>query len=106
MQSICTSAKTIIILQIDTEEAKSQEIAKFQTALEEMQAKLDEAHAAIIHEKEAAKTAIEQAPPIIKEVPVVDDTKVELLTNQNHELEVMSRYLISHLIRIHTIFIF
>ncbi|XP_022859055.1 myosin-12-like isoform X1 [Olea europaea var. sylvestris] len=74
-------------LRIDTEEAKSQEIAKFQTALEEMQAKLDEAHAAIIHEKEAAKTAIEQAPPIIKEVPVVDDTKVELLTNQNHELE-------------------
>ncbi|KAL2478562.1 Myosin-12 [Forsythia ovata] len=74
-------------LRIDVEEAKGQEIAKFQTALQEMQAKLDEAHVAIIHEKEAAKIAIEQAPPVIKEVPVVDDTKVELLTNQNHELE-------------------
>ena len=53
-----------------------------------MQEKLDEAQAAIIQEKEAAKIAIEQAPPVIKEVPVVDNTQLELLTSQNNELEV------------------
>ncbi|KAG4947683.1 hypothetical protein JHK87_043690 [Glycine soja] len=71
----------------DLEEAKGQEIAKLQNALQEMKAQLDEAHAAIIHEREAAKIAIEQAPPVIKEVPVVDETKLELLTNKNEELE-------------------
>jgi myosin-5 len=55
-----------------------------------MQGQLDEAHAAIIREKEEAKLAIEQAPPVIKEVPVVDNTKLELLKNQNDELEVTS----------------
>jgi len=73
---------------MDLEEAKGQEITKLQSALQEMQAQLDEAQAAIIHEREAAKIAIEQAPPVIKEVPVVDDTKLELLTNKNEELEV------------------
>lgn len=53
-----------------------------------MQEKLDEAHAAVIHEREAAKLAIEQAPPVIKEVPVVDETKLEILRNHNEELEV------------------
>ncbi|XP_031126297.1 myosin-12 isoform X2 [Ipomoea triloba] len=74
-------------LRIDLEEAKGQEIAKLQTALQEMQGQLEEARAAIIHEKEAAKIAIEQAPPVIKEVPVVDTTKVEQLTNENNKLE-------------------
>jgi len=53
-----------------------------------LQEKLDEAYAAIIRDKEAAKLAIEQAPPIIKEVPVVDNTQLELLNSQNNELEV------------------
>lgn len=53
-----------------------------------MLGQLDEAHAAVICEKEAAKQAIEQAPPVIKEVPVVDNTKIELLENHNEELEV------------------
>ncbi|KAK4285594.1 hypothetical protein QN277_002273 [Acacia crassicarpa] len=74
-------------LRIDLEEAKGQEIAKLQSALQEMQSQLEEAHAAIIHEKEAAKLAIESAPPVIKEVPVVDNTKLELLTSKNVELE-------------------
>jgi myosin-5 len=74
-------------LRIDLEEAKGQEIAKLQNALHEMQGQLDEAHAAIIREKEAAKLAIEEAPPVIKEVPVVDNTKLELLRNHNEELE-------------------
>jgi myosin-5 len=75
-------------MQVDLEEAKGLEIAKLQNELQEMQGQLDEAHAAIIHEKEAAKIAIEQAPPVIKEVPVVDNTKLELLTNKNEKLEV------------------
>lgn len=74
--------------QVDLEVAKGQEITKLQSALQEMQEKLEEAHAAIINEKEAAKLAIEQAPPKIVEVPVVDNAKVELLTSQNEELEV------------------
>ncbi|GKF87283.1 hypothetical protein Tco_0258160, partial [Tanacetum coccineum] len=60
---------------VDLEEAKGQEITKLQNALQEMQGKLDEAHQQILHEKEAAQIAIETAPPVIKEVPVVDNTK-------------------------------
>lgn len=80
------------ILQIDLEEAKGQEIAKLQGSLQEMQEKLDEAELAIIKEREAAKLAIKQAPPVIKEVPVVDNTQLELLTNRNKELEVKDFY--------------
>ncbi|CAH8264422.1 unnamed protein product [Arabidopsis lyrata] len=72
----------------DLEEAKAQEIARLQNNLTELQEKLDEAYAAIIREKEAAKLVIEQAPPVIKEVPVVDNTQLELLNSQNNELEV------------------
>ncbi|ONK60494.1 uncharacterized protein A4U43_C08F19090 [Asparagus officinalis] len=72
---------------IDLEEAKGQEIAKLQTSLQELQEKLQEANAAIIREKEEARIAIEQAPPVIKEVPVVDNTQLELLTDKNKELE-------------------
>ncbi|KAE9590489.1 putative myosin ATPase [Lupinus albus] len=75
-------------MRLDLEEAKGQEIAKLQNALQEMQGQIDEANAKIILEKEAAKIAIQQAPPIIKEVPVVDNTKLELLTNKNQELEI------------------
>ncbi|KAL6894082.1 hypothetical protein ACP4OV_008180 [Aristida adscensionis] len=74
-------------LRVDLEEAKGHEITKLQSALQEMQEKLEEAHAAIVKEKEAAKLAIEEAPPKIVEVPVVDNAKVEELTSQNKELE-------------------
>lgn len=66
-----------------------------ENALHELQEQLDEAHAAIIREKEAAKIAIAQAPPVIKEVPVVDNTKLKLLENHNEELEVKARNLSS-----------
>ena len=80
----------MVFMQIDVEEAKGQEISKLRNALLEMQVQLEEAHAAIIREKEAAKIAIAQAPPVLKEVPVVDNTKMDLLKNQNEELEVTS----------------
>ncbi|RLN40071.1 Myosin-J heavy chain [Panicum miliaceum] len=74
-------------LRTDLEEAKGQEIGKLQSALQEMQEKIEESHAAVVKEKEAAKLAIEQAPPKIVEVPVVDTEKVEELTSRNKELE-------------------
>ncbi|KAL5058782.1 hypothetical protein RYX36_030386 [Vicia faba] len=70
-------------MRVNLEEAKGQEILKLQNALQEMQGKLDEAHTTIIHEKEAAKITIEQAPLVIKEVPVVDNTKLELHHNND-----------------------
>ncbi|XP_020404719.1 myosin-12 [Zea mays] len=74
-------------LRADLEEAKSHEIEKLQSALQKMQENLKEAHATIVNEKEAAKLAIEQAPPKIVEVPVIDNAKLEELTTQNKELE-------------------
>ncbi|XP_071726546.1 myosin-12 [Rutidosis leptorrhynchoides] len=74
-------------LRVDLEEAKGQEITKLQNNLQEMQTKLDEADNQILYEKEAAKLAIEQALPVIKEVPVVDNTRVEELETFNHKLE-------------------
>ncbi|KZV31159.1 myosin-12 [Dorcoceras hygrometricum] len=74
-------------LRVDMEEAKAQEIARLQNALLDMHIQLNEAQAAIIYEKEAAKIAAEQAPQVIKEVTIVDNTMVEQLTIQNHELE-------------------
>lgn len=64
-----------------------------------MQEKLDEANMAVIKEKEAARIAIETAPPVVKEVPVVDNTKLELLTNRNKELEVR-KFTKVHLLRL------
>lgn len=100
---------TMSCRQADLEEAKSHEIEKLQSALQKMQENLEEAHAAIVNEKEAAKLAIEQAPPKIVEVPVIDNAKLEELTTQNKELEVQAleilfRYKIHNLIiQIHQI---
>ncbi|TMW99351.1 hypothetical protein EJD97_002686 [Solanum chilense] len=77
-------------LRTDLEEAKAQEIAKSQEALEAMQKKVDEANALVVKEREAAKKAIEEAPPVIQETPVyVEDTKkVESLMEENNSLKV------------------
>lgn len=77
-----------LLFQADLEEAQAQEIARLQCSLQEMQEKLAEANAAIVLEKEAARKAIEEAPPVIKEVPVTDNTMLESLTNRNNKLEV------------------
>ena len=77
-------------MQTDLEEAKAQEIAKLQNSLEAMQKKVDEANALLVKERESAKKAIQEAPPVIKEVPVyVEDTnKVESLTEEINSLKV------------------
>ncbi|XP_078159756.1 myosin-12-like isoform X2 [Carex rostrata] len=74
-------------MRTDLEEAKGQEIAKLQSTVQELQEKLDKALEAIIREKEAARIAIEEAPPKIVEVPVVDNTKLDELSVLNSELE-------------------
>ncbi|KAK7401087.1 hypothetical protein VNO78_12401 [Psophocarpus tetragonolobus] len=73
--------------QMDLEEAQGQEIEKLQNTFQEVQTQLDEAYVAFIHGREATKIEIEQPPPVIKEVPIVDNTMLEFLTNKNEELE-------------------
>ncbi|KAH9605687.1 hypothetical protein KSS87_015844, partial [Heliosperma pusillum] len=70
-------------------EEKSQEVAKLQEALQAMRLHVEELNDCIIKEREAAKKAIEEAPPVIKEVPVmVEDTeKVESLTADINNLK-------------------
>ncbi|XP_042446653.1 myosin-12-like [Zingiber officinale] len=71
----------------EIEDVKGKEIAKLETALQEMQEKLDAAHEAIKKEKEASRIIIEQAAPVVREVPVVDNTKLDLLRSYNNQLE-------------------
>ncbi|WZY97265.1 hypothetical protein YC2023_069594 [Brassica napus] len=68
----------------DLEEAKTQEITKLQSSLEEMRKKVDETNALLVKEREAAKKAAEEAPPVIQETQVlVEDTKkIELMTEE------------------------
>ncbi|XP_037491386.1 myosin-7 isoform X2 [Jatropha curcas] len=66
-------------MRADLEQAKTQETAKLQSALQEMQLEFDETKALLIKEREAAKKASEQAP-IIQEVSVVDHELVNKLT--------------------------
>ncbi|WOK97701.1 hypothetical protein Cni_G06409 [Canna indica] len=55
--------------------------------LQSYKVKLDEAHEAMTKEMEGARIAIEQAPPITKEVLVEENSMLELLTTRNKELE-------------------
>ncbi|XAR53570.1 Myosin ATPase [Bertholletia excelsa] len=78
-------------LRTDSEEAKAQEIEKLQKSLQDMQSKIDEANALLVKEREAARKAIEEAPPVIKETQVfVEDTKkVEALMAEVDSLKVL-----------------
>ena len=55
-----------------------------------MQIQVEEANARVIKEQEAARKAIEDAPPVIKETPVVvqDTTKIDALTAEVESLMV------------------
>lgn len=56
-----------------------------------MQSKVDETNALLVKEREAARKAIEEAPPIIKETTVLvqDTEKVESLTAEVENLKVL-----------------
>ncbi|GMI77887.1 MYOSIN XI K, MYOSIN XI-17 [Hibiscus trionum] len=78
-------------LRTDLEEAKSQEIAKLQDVLHEMQLQVEEAKSMAIKEREAARKAIEEAPPVIKETPVIvqDTERINSLTSEVEELKAL-----------------
>ncbi|EEF48041.1 myosin XI, putative [Ricinus communis] len=78
-------------LRTDLEEEKAQEISKLQDALHAMQMQVEEANARVIKEQEAARKAIEDAPPVIKETPVIvqDTEKVEKLMAEVESLKAL-----------------
>ncbi|XP_042004370.1 myosin-17-like [Salvia splendens] len=78
-------------LRTELEETKAQEITKLQEALHSMQIQVEEANARVIKEQEAARKAIEDAPPVIKETPVVveDTAKIDTLTAEVESLKAL-----------------
>ncbi|CAN0839277.1 XI-K [Linum grandiflorum] len=84
-----TVSFTFFYTKTDLEEEKAQEAAKFRDALNAMQIQVEEANARVIKEKEAARKAIEEAPPVIKETPVMvqDTEKIQSLTAEVESLK-------------------
>ncbi|XP_042483036.1 myosin-6-like [Macadamia integrifolia] len=75
-------------MRADVEEAKTQENAKLQSTLEEMQLQFKETKIQLLKEREATNKAVEQVP-VIKEVPVVDNAMLERLTEENVKLKAL-----------------
>ncbi|WOL18254.1 myosin-8-like isoform X1 [Canna indica] len=75
-------------MRADIEEAKTQENAKLQTTLQEMQQKFNETKALLVKEREVAKQAAEKVP-VIKEVPVIDTVLMDKLRDENENLKVL-----------------
>lgn len=72
------------------EETKAQEITKLQEALRASQIQIEEVKSKAIQEQEAARKAIEEAIPVIKETPVIvqDTEKIDTLTAEVESLKV------------------
>ncbi|XP_057959594.1 myosin-6-like isoform X2 [Malania oleifera] len=75
-------------LRADIEEAKTQENAQLQSALQEMQLQFQETKTLLMKEHEAVKEAAEQIP-VIQEVPVIDYEMVNKLTAENEKLKAL-----------------
>ncbi|KAM7521771.1 hypothetical protein LguiA_011673 [Lonicera macranthoides] len=75
-------------MRADLEEAKTQENAKLQSALQEMQLQFKETREMLAKEREASKKAAEQIP-IIQEVPVVDHGLMDKLASENEKLKTL-----------------
>ncbi|KAK8369903.1 hypothetical protein V6Z11_A01G141600 [Gossypium hirsutum] len=73
-------------MRVDLEEAKTQENAKLQSALQDIQLQFKETKELLAKERETAKKAAEVVP-IIQEVSVVDPVMLEKLTNENEKLK-------------------
>lgn len=82
-------------MQTDLEEAKGQEITKLQAAVQSLQSKVDETNALLVTEREAARKAVEEAPPVIQETQVLvqDTEKIDSLTEEVEKLKVFASYL-------------
>ncbi|KAJ0034037.1 hypothetical protein Pint_25217 [Pistacia integerrima] len=75
-------------MKADLEEAKTQENAKLQSALQQMQQQFQETKSLLIKEQEAAKKAAEQVP-VVHEVPVIDNEMMNKLTEENEQLKAL-----------------
>ncbi|CAM0943043.1 unnamed protein product [Alopecurus aequalis] len=75
-------------MRADLEEAKSQENAKLQAALQEVQQQYKETKDTLVKEREAAKMVAEIAP-VIKEVPVIDTELMNKLRDENDKLKTL-----------------
>ncbi|XP_038979492.1 myosin-6-like isoform X2 [Phoenix dactylifera] len=73
-------------MRADIEEAKMQENAKLQLALQEMQVQFKETRGMLIKEQEAAKKFAEKTS-VIREVPVIDTALMDKLTAENKKLK-------------------
>ncbi|XP_059284070.1 myosin-17-like [Lycium ferocissimum] len=78
-------------IRTELEETKAQEVAKLQEALHTMQKQVEEANAKVVQEREAARRAIEEAPPVIKETPVIvqDTEKINALLAEVENLKAL-----------------
>ena len=72
---------------MDVEESKTQENAKLQSALKEIQVQFKETKVSLLKEVEAAKKTAETVS-VVKEVPIVDTELVEKLKSENENLKV------------------
>nr|GMD12224.1 myosin-6-like [Ipomoea batatas] len=75
-------------MRADMEEAKTQENAKLQSALQDLQVQFKETNELLVQERESAKKAAEKLP-IIQEVPVIDHELMNKLTAENERLKTM-----------------
>ncbi|XP_042444067.1 myosin-17-like [Zingiber officinale] len=78
-------------LRTDLEESKAHEVHKFQTMLSEMQLQVEETKLMLIREHDAARKALEEAPPVIKETTILvqDMEKIYSLTAQVEQLKAL-----------------
>ncbi|KAI3872409.1 hypothetical protein MKX03_009473 [Papaver bracteatum] len=76
-------------LRTDLEETKGQEITKLQASVQSLQSKVDETNVLLVAEREAARKAIEEAPPVVQETQVVvqDTEKIDSLTEEVERLK-------------------
>ncbi|KAK6929671.1 Myosin, N-terminal, SH3-like, partial [Dillenia turbinata] len=75
-------------MRTDLEEGKTQENAKLNSALQEMQLQFQETKQLLFEEREAAKKLAEQTPSV-QEVPVIDNEIVDKLTAENEKLKAL-----------------
>ncbi|KAK2993355.1 hypothetical protein RJ640_007622, partial [Escallonia rubra] len=75
-------------MRADIEEAKTQENAKLQSALRDMQLQCQETRELLIKEREAAKVEAEKVP-VIQEVPVIDHELIDKVTAENEKLKAL-----------------
>nr|XP_043608982.1 myosin-6 [Erigeron canadensis] len=73
-------------MRADLEEAKTQENAKLQSALQDMKLQFKETKELLIKERETAKKVVESVP-VIQEVPVVDHELTNRLASENEKLK-------------------